>query len=119
MISLQPAFFISVRMPLIMVKTVTAMSEQIAPKRAQSTHEGMLMVAVMMDGHRQVKREAVSNAENRKNAMTLTPLFSGDMATGSRCVWRIVARHLGKSNEVQNEIKTSSNKNQTKTATNL
>src|SRR5690242_1244527 len=53
MISLQPAFFISVRMPLIMLKTIAATMEQIAPKRAQSTHEGMLMVAVMMDGLQQ------------------------------------------------------------------
>jgi hypothetical protein len=75
MISLQPAFFISVRLPLIMVKTIAATMEQIAPKRAQSTHEGMLMVAVMMNDHSSVKREAVSNDENRKNAMTLTPLF--------------------------------------------
>jgi hypothetical protein len=80
----------------------------------------------MMDGLQQAKWGAVSNDENRKNAMTLTPLFSGDVAVGSRCVWRIVARRRKnqmkfktKSNEVQKRIKISSKKNQTKTGTNL
>jgi hypothetical protein len=106
-------------MPLIMVKTIAATMEQIAPKRAQTTHEGMLMVAAMMNAHWPVKWEAVSNDVNRKNAMTLTPLFSGDVTTGSRCVGRIVAHRREKSNEVQNEIKTSSKKNQTNTANHL
>lgn len=70
-----------------MVNTVTAMSEQIAPKRAQSKREGLLMVAVMMDDHRQAKWEAVSNDENRKRAMTLTPPRATGRAAGSRLAW--------------------------------
>jgi len=59
----------------VMPKTVARHENLIAPERAQSERDLMLMVAVMMDGMIRAKRVAVSNEGNLRSCHDTYPAF--------------------------------------------